>query len=251
MRLRQSHDRLLGAVRSLALTSFVVATSLSGQSLSKLESTMFRQPYFRHKRLFNDYVNRLSFIMSQGRHGHEAGDYGQDRRVPQERGNRYRHVNASHRFGGSRRQRRADGKPGSAEAVVSSEGVVRLAEPAVEGTLAALRVEQDQGRYAGAAFRSPIRLGISQGEISLGDWSKKGLLSYSGIGVYTAEIQVSAPDKDVQWVLDLGEVKTSAEVILSGESLGARAWAPYRFDLSQALREGENVLQGAGRQHAR
>ena len=31
-------------------------------------ATMFRQPYFRHKRLFNDYVNRLSYVMSQGRH---------------------------------------------------------------------------------------------------------------------------------------------------------------------------------------
>ena len=132
-----------------------------------------------------------------------------------------------------------DGK----ETPVSREGGVRLSEPAGEGSVAVLRIEQDQGRYAGAAFRSPIRLRIDEGTISLGDWSQKGLLSYSGIGVYTAEIQMAALEKDVSWELDLGEVSTSAEVILNGQSLGARAWAPYRFDASHALREGNNVLQ--------
>lgn len=31
-------------------------------------ATMFRQSYFRHKRLFNDYVHRLSYLLSQGKH---------------------------------------------------------------------------------------------------------------------------------------------------------------------------------------
>ena len=57
------------------------------------------------------------------------------------------------------------------EVPVGANGFVLLPEVAREGALCALRIEQEQGRYAGAAFRSPVRLRLSSGRITLGDWS--------------------------------------------------------------------------------
>lgn len=44
-------------------------------------------------------------------------------------------------------------------------------------------------------------------------------------------------------VLDLGEVGETAEAWLNGKYLGARITAPYKFDLSDALCDGENKLR--------
>lgn len=44
-------------------------------------------------------------------------------------------------------------------------------------------------------------------------------------------------------VLDLGYVGETAEVILNGINIGARLFPPYEFDMSNALKEGENELE--------
>lgn len=44
-------------------------------------------------------------------------------------------------------------------------------------------------------------------------------------------------------VLDLGEVGETAHVILNGIDCGERAFPPYRFDISSAVRPGENDLR--------
>ena len=44
-------------------------------------------------------------------------------------------------------------------------------------------------------------------------------------------------------VIDLGEVGEVAEAWLNGEYLGARINAPYKFDMSKALRDGKNELK--------
>jgi len=132
-----------------------------------------------------------------------------------------------------------DGK----EIPVSEDGIGVLRRPVDEGAVCALRIEQAAGRYAGAAFRSPVRLKLTEGAIRLGDWSKKGLLSYSGIGVYKTEVEVPAFDYGTSWVLDLGEVATSAEVMVNGKSAGIRAWSPYRFDVGEFLEKGKNNIE--------
>ena len=44
-------------------------------------------------------------------------------------------------------------------------------------------------------------------------------------------------------VLDLGEVGETATVILNGKYLGTRICKPYCFDLTEAIQEGENLLE--------
>ena len=44
-------------------------------------------------------------------------------------------------------------------------------------------------------------------------------------------------------VLDLGEVHSAAEVWVNGKPCGMRLWGPYVFDVSHALRPGENQIR--------
>jgi len=43
--------------------------------------------------------------------------------------------------------------------------------------------------------------------------------------------------------LEIGDVHDYAKVILNGKDLGARAWAPYRWDVTAALKKGDNDLK--------
>ena len=60
---------------------------------------------------------------------------------------------------------------------------------------------------------------------------------FSGVTRYTAKFNSSAFEK-----LYLGEVGQTAEVWLNGKNLGIRYAAPYVFDVSDAVKDGENTL---------
>ncbi|WP_338119239.1 glycosylhydrolase-like jelly roll fold domain-containing protein [Paenibacillus polysaccharolyticus] len=77
---------------------------------------------------------------------------------------------------------------------------------------------------------------------TLTDLSRAGLLpSFSGTVRYeTCLIWSSASGE--QAVLDLGRAFETAEVFLNGSSAGIRLTGPYRFDLSELIREGRNTL---------
>ena len=44
-------------------------------------------------------------------------------------------------------------------------------------------------------------------------------------------------------MLDLGVVGQCAQVRLNGKYVGTRIFAPYRFDISDAVQNGENLLE--------
>jgi hypothetical protein len=76
----------------------------------------------------------------------------------------------------------------------------------------------------------------------LTDISRIGLLpSFSGTFRYETEINGSLASAN-RAVLDLGDAFETAEVFLNGKSAGVRISAPYRFDLSELIREGNNSL---------
>jgi hypothetical protein len=72
-----------------------------------------------------------------------------------------------------------------------------------------------------------------------------GIKYFSGTGIYTKEI--IAPKtwlkKGEQILLDLGDVKNLAEVIVNGKSLGVVWKKPFRIDLTDALKVGSNKLE--------
>jgi alpha-L-rhamnosidase/Glycosyl hydrolases family 2, sugar binding domain len=80
--------------------------------------------------------------------------------------------------------------------------------------------------------------------ISWSDSSDAGVKYFSGAGTYTKTIQAPADwfRKDSHLWLDLGDVKNLAEVSVNGKSLGIVWHAPYRIDVTSALKQGSNEV---------
>lgn len=82
----------------------------------------------------------------------------------------------------------------------------------------------------------------------LTSWSENidpGIKYFSGTGTYTKNFQVPAAwlKKDLQIWLDLGNVKCLAQVIVNGKSLGIVWKTPFRVNLTEQIKEGENKLE--------
>ena len=69
-----------------------------------------------------------------------------------------------------------------------------------------------------------------------------GVKYFSGVGTYTKTIEATAEWLGGSVWLDLGDVKNLAEVSVNGVSLGVVWHAPYRVDVTQALKPGKNVV---------
>lgn len=114
-----------------------------------------------------------------------------------------------------------------------------LARPAQILIRAALRPEH----YGGAVIDEFIDFDCAEGLFPAGDWSLcDGLECYSGGAAYMRTLPpVEADGGSV--VLDLGAVRSSAEVFVNGKSAGVRIAPPYRFELTDLLEDGENELR--------
>ncbi|MGB8097701.1 MAG: glycosyl hydrolase, partial [Terracidiphilus sp.] len=79
---------------------------------------------------------------------------------------------------------------------------------------------------------------------SWSDSSNAGVKYFSGTGTYTKTIDAPAAwfAKRGQVWIDLGGVKNLAEVVVNGKSLGIVWHAPYRVNVTSALRPGKNEL---------
>lgn len=76
------------------------------------------------------------------------------------------------------------------------------------------------------------------------DWSMDDeLRGFSGRGVYTATFHRDAADAHRQIILDLGDVKDVAEITVNGQSAATLLLRPYRADISEFVKPGENQLQ--------
>ncbi len=80
--------------------------------------------------------------------------------------------------------------------------------------------------------------------MSWNDSADQGVKYFSGTGSYTKSIQASADwfKTGTKIWIDLGDVKNLAEVAVNGKSLGIVWHAPYRVDVTGALKPGSNEL---------
>jgi hypothetical protein len=127
-----------------------------------------------------------------------------------------------------------------------TDGVLTFPAAAVvkgEASKVALRVKNRAGAYEGAAFRAPVSFDCGRGKIPLGDWSSAGLQYYSGGVTYIKKVTLTEEQIAHKVMLDLGDCRTSAEVTVNGQHLGVRLARPFTFDLSKAVRAGENEIR--------
>lgn len=126
------------------------------------------------------------------------------------------------------------------EVALGSDGTYRLLMPEKERRTVAVRVETELGFHEAAAVLEPISFEVGKGRMGLGPWKDWGLSCYSGGIAYEKTFTIESSDGE--WWLDLGKVRGTAEVWLNGEKVGVRVWAPFRFNLTGKVREGENRL---------
>jgi hypothetical protein len=76
------------------------------------------------------------------------------------------------------------------------------------------------------------------------DSSDAGVKYFSGIGTYTNTVTATADwfKKGAHVWIDLGDVKNLAEVTVNGKSVGQVWHAPYRVDVTSALKPGANEV---------
>ncbi len=82
---------------------------------------------------------------------------------------------------------------------------------------------------------------------SLSDWTLSedpAIRFYSGTAVYSKSFQWSAvPGKDKRFWIDLGKVASLADVTVNGIPCGVAWTAPYRVEVTKALKEGDNTIK--------
>ena len=83
---------------------------------------------------------------------------------------------------------------------------------------------------------------MADGKIRLGSWGERGLEAYSGALRLWADFTLPGTAKP-PLLLDLGQVRGTAEVSVNGQSVGARFLSPYRFDITKAVRPGQNRVE--------
>lgn len=105
---------------------------------------------------------------------------------------------------------------------------------------AAIRIIQVAGYMEGAAFLEPIRYEMGPGRIELGPWDDLGFPNYSGGIIYSTAFEWSEEGDKGKAILELGRVRGSVDVTVNGKACGTRIWHPFRFDVTAALKKGEN-----------
>ncbi len=79
-------------------------------------------------------------------------------------------------------------------------------------------------------------------EIGLGDWNDFGYPYYSGTGLYTAKIAVTAEMLRQKLLLKADIGRDVLTVAVNGEPVKTCLWRPYEADLTPYLHEGENEI---------
>ena len=88
-----------------------------------------------------------------------------------------------------------------------------------------------------------LRLGETSTRRPLGSWTAIAP-AFSGSATYERAVDLDAATlAGRRWTLDLGDVRDVAEVAVNGRDLAPRLWAPYRLDVTGALRAGRNTIR--------
>ncbi|WP_381803327.1 glycosyl hydrolase [Streptomyces niveus] len=139
-----------------------------------------------------------------------------------------------------------EGRTGTATVRVMSPATVRVVarhgDRRYEGTLTAEDTLTPVPLDGDWGFRFD-RDGAPNTRRPLGSWTDLDP-AHSGSAVYEREFTLDARTLSGRlWSLDLGDVRDVAEITVNGGELPARLWAPYRCDVTSALRAGTNVVR--------
>lgn len=78
---------------------------------------------------------------------------------------------------------------------------------------------------------------------SLSENTDAGIKYFSGTATYRNTFDLPALKKGERMLLDLGDVKNLAEVIVNGKNLGILWKTPFRLDVTEAIKTGKNEVE--------
>ncbi|MFX0136669.1 MAG: glycosyl hydrolase [Candidatus Hodarchaeota archaeon] len=76
-----------------------------------------------------------------------------------------------------------------------------------------------------------------------GDWSKQGLVNYSGGIWYKQAVNISKEYLKNRLFLEFSKVKETVEVKINGKKVGIRPWSPFKLEITNYVKEGVNELE--------
>jgi len=125
----------------------------------------------------------------------------------------------------------------------ADDGVIRLLSPAPAGSTALLRLAATGGRRGGALLDGPIEVQVVAARVPLVTWEELGLRALGGRVSYRTRLTVASLEPGTRTVLDLGEVRGTADVWVNGTLADRRVWGPWRSEVTGLLRAGPNELE--------
>jgi hypothetical protein len=87
-----------------------------------------------------------------------------------------------------------------------------------------------------------IDLGGKQVTTAIKPWEELGTTGFAGPATYKKQFTAPATPKGKHVYLEIADVHDYAHVTLNGKEVGARAFQPYRWDVTSALKKGSNDL---------
>ncbi len=126
------------------------------------------------------------------------------------------------------------------EAVAVHQGHAITVEPAPAGRMLVLRIIPDGVLTEAAVLKAPMVVETAPADGRLGDWRQVLHLStFSGVVEYERTIEGGSP----RAVIDLGDIRGTAEIWVDGWNAGVRLWHPYQFELTPAWGPGSHRLR--------
>ncbi|WP_368341120.1 glycosyl hydrolase, partial [Parabacteroides goldsteinii] len=127
------------------------------------------------------------------------------------------------------------------------DGLIRyeavMTNPSKRISTVAISIKEPWGNAGGAAIDGPIKQTCGDGLISAGDWTQiEGLSTYSGGAWYRKNIHLEKNNGDKVY-LNLGQVVSTAEVWVNKQKAGLKLTPPWRFDITEYIKEGDNQIE--------
>ncbi|HEY2240840.1 MAG TPA: hypothetical protein VGI21_18710 [Streptosporangiaceae bacterium] len=131
-----------------------------------------------------------------------------------------------------------DGRP-----IPPDGDVITLDKPLAAGTVVYLRFDAASGHRGGGLLSGPVQARTVSTDGELAEWGRFGLGSFGGSVSYRRTIHAEASGPGDSVLLDLGEVRGSAEVLINQMPAATLTWSPYQADITAYLRPGANDLE--------
>lgn len=129
-------------------------------------------------------------------------------------------------------------EPFEVDVGVRDVATVHLPRPAAAGERATLEFRPTTGRRAGALLDGPVRATTTVGTAPLAPWHELGLGALGGAVHYGRQLDLPPVEEGVDVVLDLGELRGTAEVRVDGVLVEALFAGPWRVRLTEAVGHG-------------